>query len=112
MLSRRLRSGMTDAERALWLHLRCRQMIGAKFRRQHPVGPYIADFACLDRMVIVEVDGGQHAERVADDEQRARLLQQHGFLVLRFWNTDVLGNMEGVLEVIRRAIVERSPAGQ
>jgi very-short-patch-repair endonuclease len=99
---------MTDAERALWRQLRYRQILGAKFRRQHPVGPYIADFACLDAMLIVELDGGQHAEHRLDDERRTRVLKQHGFLVLRFWNNDVLGNVEGVVEVIREAVAKRS----
>jgi very-short-patch-repair endonuclease len=92
---------MTDAERLLWRHLRQRQVEGYKFRRQHPVGHYIVDFACLEGCLIVEVDGGQHADRKGYDRERTAWLEEQGFRVLRFWNTDVLGNIDGVREVIR-----------
>ena len=99
--ARELRQNMTDAERALWRELR-QGALGAKFRRQAPVGKYIVDFACLEARLIVEVDGGQHAES-RGDEERDRWLASQGFRVLRFWNNDVLGNLRGVLEVIVEA---------
>jgi len=91
---------MTDAERALWRYLRQRQLGGHKFRRQVRIGPYIADFACLNPSIIIEVDGGQHAEARAYDARRDDYMRGQGFRVLRFWNNDVLGNMEGVWNTI------------
>ena len=99
-----LRKQMTDDERHLWRRLRKRQLHGFKFRRQHPVGPFIADFACLEKRLIVEVDGGQHAERQGDDEARTRYLKSQGFNVIRFWNNDVLGEIDSVIEVISLAL--------
>ncbi len=97
-----LRRNATDAEQALWLHLRNRRLGGHKFRRQWTLGPYIADFCCLERGLIVEVDGGQHSpER---DGRRTAALEAQGFVVMRFWNNDVLGNLDGVLEVILEAL--------
>jgi len=104
----RLRKNSTDAERHLWWRLRQRQLAGFRFRRQVPLGPYIADFVCLSAKLIVEVDGGQHAERPEQDERRSAWLAANGFDVLRFWNNDVLGNTEGVLEAILRALEERA----
>jgi very-short-patch-repair endonuclease len=98
--ARKLRKNMTDAERALWRHLRLRQLDGHKFRRQGRIGPYIADFACLKAQIVVEVDGGQHADAHAYDSRRDDFMRGQGYRVLRFWNNDVLGNMEGVWEVI------------
>lgn len=85
---------MTDAERKLWRRLCNRQMGGAKFRRQVPVGPYVVDFLCIEARLVIEIDGGQHAE---DGEKRTRYLQQYGYRVIRFWNNEVLGNLDGVL---------------
>jgi len=102
--ARRLRRDQTDAEQALWARLRDRQLFGAKFRRQHPIGHFVADFCCPQRKLVVELDGGQHAARVAADQKRARFLQEQGYRVLRFWNHDVLGNMEAVLERIVEAL--------
>jgi very-short-patch-repair endonuclease len=97
-----LRREATDAEQALWLHLRNRRLGGHKFRRQWSIHPYVADFCCLDRKLIVEVDGGQHsAER---DARRTAALESGGFRIIRFWNNDVLGNMDGVLVVILEAL--------
>jgi len=95
-VARGLRSRMTDAERKLWFALRDRRFEDFKFRRQVPVGPYIADFLCFDARVIIEVDGGQHAgsER---DAVRDHWLAQNNFRVVRFWNNDVLQNLEAVL---------------
>ncbi|MFZ5789869.1 MAG: endonuclease domain-containing protein [Pseudomonadota bacterium] len=99
----------TDAERRLWQALRSRQLDGAKFRRQARVGPYIADFLCVAAKLIVEVDGGQHAIDETYDAKRTQALRQQGYRVIRFWNNDVLDNMEGVLEVIRGALREPQP---
>jgi very-short-patch-repair endonuclease len=90
-----LRTFMTDAEQKLWRVLRSRG-VGLKFRRQVPLGPYIVDFACFDSKLIVELDGGQHAESERD-AKRDRYFTGQGYRVLRFWNNDVLKNMEGVL---------------
>ncbi len=94
---------MTDAERALWTHLRAGQLAGLKFRRQVPLDPYVADFLCWERKLVIEIDGGQHAENDAD-VARQRVIEAMGFLVLRFWNHDVLTNMDGVLATIAEAI--------
>jgi very-short-patch-repair endonuclease len=103
--AKRLRRDMTDAERKLWGCLRAEQIERFKFRKQAPIGRYVADFVCLERMLVIEVDGGQHAERKAEDDARTRALEMQGYRVLRFWNNDVLGNIEGVVEVIRRALI-------
>ena len=94
--ARRLRSRMTDAERKLWLALKDRRFEAYKFRRQVPVGRYIADFLCFESRLIVEVDGGQHADSQRD-KVRDNWLVQNNFRVVRFWNNDVLSNLEGVL---------------
>lgn len=97
--AREMRANPTPAERRLWTMLRDRRMPSVKFRRQHVIDPYIVDFACLERSVIVEADGGQHAESVAD-RRRDAYLTQRGFRVLRFWNNEVLENPGGVFEMI------------
>ncbi|MBI5436216.1 MAG: endonuclease domain-containing protein [Nitrosomonadales bacterium] len=94
--SRSLRREMTDAEKLLWRHLRMKQFEGHKFRRQHPIGKYILDFVCLEALLALEVDGGQHAEHADSDANRTRWLEAKGFRVLRFWNNEVLDNIEGV----------------
>ena len=94
--SRRLQREMTDAEKLLWRHLRMEQFDGYKFRRQHPLGNFIVDFVCLDAALILEVDGGQHADNSDSDDARTHWLQGKGFHVLRFWNNEVMGNIEGV----------------
>lgn len=99
--ARRLRRNLTDAERKLWSRLRRRQLDGHYFRRQVPVGRFIVDFLCKERRLIVEVDGGQHAERRRADAARSLRLQARGYRVIRFWNNDVIGNIDGVLETIR-----------
>ena len=104
-----LRINMTDSERRLWSFLRANQLEGYKFRRQHPLGIYIVDFVCLQRKLIIEVDGGQHAERAEMDEARSAWLMRQGFRVLRFWNNEVLDEMEAVLEVIREVLVSPPP---
>lgn len=107
--ARRLRVSQTDAEQKLWRHLRNRQLQGWKFRRQHEIDRYIADFVCPDAGLVVELDGGQHDEQVAYDETRTRKLQDMGYRVLRFWDNDVLTNIEGVLQVILDAPWQARP---
>jgi very-short-patch-repair endonuclease len=106
-LQRRLRKNLTDAERRLWSCLRGRQMGHFKFRRQHPFGDYVIDFVCLEAMLAVEVDGGQHAEKREEDAVRTKSLNKAGFKVLRFWNNDVLRDIEAVKESIWMALQER-----
>src|SRR5262249_16906489 len=101
--ARTLRKTMTDAERALWHLLREKQLNGHRFRRQVPIDHYIADFACLEARVIVEVDGGQDSDSESD-QRRTSYLQAQGFRVVRFWNNDVLRNREGVLRTISEAL--------
>nr|WP_255556074.1 endonuclease domain-containing protein [Lysobacter sp. CJ11] len=98
---------MTDAERLIWFHLRDRRMAGFKFRRQHPIGPYIADFVCFETQLVIELDGGQHT--VAGDYARRRYLCQQGWRVLRFWNDDVFLRQSEVLEEIHRHLLLPSP---
>jgi very-short-patch-repair endonuclease len=106
-LQRNLRNAPTDAERLLWRHLKARQIEGCKFRRQHPYGDYILDFVCLERKVIVELDGSQHFDSATYDAKRSQFLRLAGFKVLRFWNNEVVGELDGVLEVVRRELVVR-----
>lgn len=106
--ARELRRDMTLAERKLWQVLKQRQLDGHRFRRQHPLGPYIADFACLEAGIVIEVDGGQHHDSELD-RRRDRYMQGIGFKVLRFWNNDVLQNLEGVCTVIAQALAKRYP---
>jgi|GEM_PF-158022 len=91
---------MTDVERVLWGELRDRRMNGTQFRRQHPVGQYIVDFACIEQMLVIELDGGQHQEQLAYDNQRTNYLKLQGWNVLRFWNNEVFENIEAVLTSI------------
>ncbi len=104
-----LRRELTKAERKLWSALRNRQLDGAKFRRQQPIGPFIADFVCQEHRLVVEVDGGQHAESKAD-ARRTAFLESEGYRVLRFWNNDILGNLDGVAEVIEATLSTPHPA--
>ena len=100
-----MRRQPTEAERKLWWHLRHRLGVdGSHFRRQVQIGPYLADFACHHSKLIVEVDGGQHVEQTAHDDTRTRRLEMEGYRVLRFWNNDVLSNIDGVLTVIQSAL--------
>ena len=105
--AKQLRSNSTDAERNLWAHIRNRQLEGWKFRRQLPVGQYIVDFACPELRLIIEIDGGQHAEQIHYDLGRTRFLQSKGYQVVRYWNNEVLGNIEGVLEALTLALSQR-----
>jgi very-short-patch-repair endonuclease len=106
--ARRLRREMTDAETRLWFALRAHRLDGLSFRRQTPIGKFIVDFVCQDRRLIIELDGGQHAESQKDAE-RDNWLASKGYRVLRFWNSDVLANRDGVLEMIVAAAREATP---
>ena len=103
--ARQLRRTSTDTERHLWKRLKDRQISGAKFRRQVSLGPFVVDFVSFEARLIVEVDGGQHADSERDAE-RSRFLESQGFRVLRFWNNDVLADIEGVIRLIERALLE------
>jgi very-short-patch-repair endonuclease len=105
--ARELRNNPTDAERRVWEKLKRRQIDAAKFRRQQPIGPFIVDFVCFERRVIVEVDGGQHTEQLHYDEHRTRWLEAQGYVVLRFWNNDVLANTEAVAQAVLDAVKQR-----
>ncbi len=102
--ARTLRTAMSDAEKRLWRRLRKRQVGAYRFRRQHPLGRYIVDFVCLQARLVVEVDGGQHVERVHYDQKRSAWLGKHGFRVLRFWNHEVMNQTEAVMTVISEAL--------
>jgi adenine-specific DNA-methyltransferase len=100
----RLRTEPTDAERRLWHYLRMRQLAGHRFRRQVPIGPYIADFACIEARLIVEVDGGQHLDQLDRDGRRQHFLAARGFRVIRFWDNAVLKETSAVVQSILRAL--------
>ena len=102
--ARQLRRDQTPAEARLWSRLRGRELDGAKFRRQFPIGPYIADFVCLPARLIIEADGGQHGDQTARDEARTRWLESRGYQVLRFWNHDILTDTDTVMNVIAEAL--------
>jgi very-short-patch-repair endonuclease len=106
--ARRLRNTLTDAEGTLWYRLRARRLNGYKFVRQEPIGPYTVDFICRECRLVIEVDGGQHADS-ARDAVRDRWLADHNYRVLRFWNNDVSRNLAGVLETIATALAEAPP---
>ena len=105
---RGLRKNPTDAEQKLWYHLR-RRNLGYRFQRSYTIEGFIADFRCHERRLVVEVDGGQHADNVAYDERRSAKMGKDGYRVIRLWNTDVLTNPDGVLEAIGSAL-EKDPA--
>jgi very-short-patch-repair endonuclease len=105
--ARALRRRSTRTELALWRHLRDRQLAGCKFVRQEPIGPYFADFVCREQHLVVEVDGGQHADSAADAKRDATM-RDLGYKIIRVWNNDVLGNIEGVLQMLR-AELEYAP---
>jgi very-short-patch-repair endonuclease len=103
-----LRQRQTDAERRLWYHLRNRKVEGFKFRRQHSIGHYIVDFVCLEKRLVIEIDGGQHnwSHDQVQDKRRTDRLMKEGYQVVRFWNNEVLTNTEGVLELIRQLLIK------
>ena len=102
--ARGLRKNPTEAEKLMWNHLRFWQVDGYKFRRQQPLGKYIVDFVCLEKKLIIELDGGQHAEQVEYDSTRDGWLGAQGFRIIRFWNNDVLKNSDGVKQEILTAL--------
>jgi very-short-patch-repair endonuclease len=110
--ARALRKGQTDAETRLWSRLRSRQLLNLKFRRQHPVAGYIADFACIELGLVIELDGGQHADELAVnyDQKRTDIMAAHGFQTLRFWNNDVLTQTDSVMEQILQTVQALTPA--
>ena len=105
--ARELRKSQTDAERLLWKHLRNRQLLGFKFRRQVPIGPYIIDFVCLSLKLVIEADGSQHMSNINYDNMRTLYLENHGFQVVRFWNNDVLTQIDAVLEALTLTLSQR-----
>ena len=107
--ARGLRQRQTDSERVLWQHLRDRQFLQAKFRRQHPIGPYIVDFCCPAYRLVIELDGGHHAGQIRADGRRTAFLMQRGYRVLRFWDHDVLANRDSVLQAIELAVSHPHP---
>lgn len=113
--ARQLRNKQTDTENLLWSRLRAHRLSGLKFRRQQPVGVYVVDFFCPEKKLIVELDGGQHQERAGYDADRDIWLKSEGYTVLRYWNNEVIENLEGVLEDIGRVagvFAELSPSPQ
>ncbi|RJR43465.1 MAG: endonuclease domain-containing protein [Deltaproteobacteria bacterium] len=108
-LARVMRKNMTDAERRLWYRLRDRRLGEWKFRRQHPVGPYIVDFICIEKKVVIEVDGGQHGEYEEADRQRTAFLTEQGYRVMRFWNHEVLQETDAVMDTIFGSLEDLPP---
>jgi very-short-patch-repair endonuclease len=106
--SRELRLNATDAERRLWARLSARQVAGTRFNRQFPIGPFICDFVSRSARLIIEVDGGQHADQEEADARRSAYIRSQGYRVVRFWNNDVVENIDGVVETIER-ILRTSP---
>jgi very-short-patch-repair endonuclease len=97
-----LRRNLTNAEQKLWYHLRAHRFMGRKFKRQKPLGCYVVDFVCLEEKLVIELDGGQHAESIEYDRERDM------WLVLRFWNNELMNEIEGVLERIRLALTNET----
>jgi very-short-patch-repair endonuclease len=104
--ARQLRHNQTDAEKKLWARLRSGRFSALRFRRQFPIGNFIADFACPKSRLVIELDGAQHLDRTAQDAWRTKLIEQHGYKVIRFWDSEVLTDTTGVLERIERALDE------
>lgn len=107
--SRSLRRSQTEAEKKLWNCLRSGRFLGFKFRRQLPLGPYITDFCCLEKRLVVELDGSQHAADSKKDSERTKFLEKEGFQVVRIWDNEALANIEAVLEYLKKYI-EKSPS--
>ncbi len=110
-ISRVIRKRATDAENRLWYHLKGKQLEGVKFRRQEPIGNFIVDFVAFEKRLVIEIDGAQHAEENEKDQdmRRDEWLNSQGFRVVRFWNNEVLQNLEGVLETIRTNCLRHPP---
>jgi very-short-patch-repair endonuclease len=114
MTRREFRRHSTEAEKKLWNLLRSRSLAKYKFRRQHPIGIFVADFCCLEKRLVIELDGSVHQTRKAEDVKRTHLLEDKGFQVIRFWNSDVISNPEHVSSVINKALgsIHRSVSGK
>jgi very-short-patch-repair endonuclease len=110
LFARRLRRTQTDAERKLWSKLRDRQVCNAKFRRQHPIGIFTSDFCCMELGLVVELDGSQHQKSVDADELWSGYLKQQGYRVIRFWDNDVLMNLDAVVDEIARVLERPHPS--
>ena len=112
--ARNLRQNQTEVEKLLWKYLRNRRLNGVKFRRQHPIGPYIVDFVSIETSIVIEVDGGQHNTELGKkyDVRRKEYLRQAGYQVLRFWDNDIMKDTDAVLEVISKALTLPSPRGR
>lgn len=108
-IAKDLRALSTEAEKILWQKLRAKQFHGFKFRRQQPIGAYIVDFACMEKKIIIELDGGQHALQPQEDEQRTDFIKKEGFSVIRFWNNEIIENLEGVWESLERQLLRHPP---
>ncbi|MCX7155875.1 MAG: endonuclease domain-containing protein [Rhodocyclales bacterium] len=106
--ARHLRQSMTESESKLWRHLRAHRLNGEKFRRQQAIGPYVVDFVHFGARLIIEADGGQHHEAL-HDARRDAWLRAQGFEVIRFWNNEIMSNLDGVLVTVMAAVTERSP---
>jgi len=106
--AKQLRRNMTPEEWRLWHAVKAKRLAGAKFRRQVPIGPYVADFVCAAARLIIEIDGSQHGERIEADAERTRYLEEMGYRVLRFWNNEVASNLDGVIRSIENAL-KQSP---
>ena len=102
--SRELRNSSTEAEIKLWQQLSARKVRGVRFNRQYPIGQFIADFVSRQKRLVIEIDGGQHAANIEYDARRTRFLNAQGYRVIRFWNSEILDNLEGVVEVIGRTL--------
>ena len=109
-VARFLRENQTDTERKLWQRLRGRQLQGFKFRRQHSIAPYVVDFVCIDRQLVVECDGGQHGAMVEPDMARTKFLNGRGYRVIRFWDNEVLLDIDAVLAAILEALNDPHPS--
>jgi very-short-patch-repair endonuclease len=107
--ARRLRQDQTAPEYKLWSHLRDRQLLGFKFRRQHPIGPFIADFFCLEAKLVIELDGSQHADESEQDESRTAYLRSRGYTVLRIWNNELIPEIDTALQRIADALEQSRP---
>lgn len=109
--ARQLRQNQTDVEQLLWKYLRNRRFNGVKFRRQHPIGPYIVDFASLENQLIVELDGGHHntKEGKRKDKERIFWLEKNGYRIIRFWNNEVISDIDSVLQLIQETLTLPSP---
>ncbi len=104
--ARHLRKNMTDAERKIWHSIKGKKIKNHRFRRQHPIGPYIVDFVCLENRIVIEIDGGQHAWQKETDEKRTKWLESEGYRVIRFWNNQIMNEFNGVIQILWNMLEE------